>query len=86
MEERKPMTAAAFFGVDTCLIRPERSAGCIAACDILKADGTPVVKKGEKITPAQQKIVTEEKDRLQGLVKGYVQAVLEIGECSCSNG
>ena len=34
MEELKPMTAAEFFNVTTCLVLPERSAGCLPTADV----------------------------------------------------
>ena len=35
----KPMTAAEFFNVTTCLVLPERSAGCLATADVTTGDG-----------------------------------------------
>ncbi len=88
MEQLKPMTAREFFNVDTCLVLPERSAGCLAAADARDADGHALVKAGERITAAQQKalVAAAEAGRLPSLEKGYIRVVLEIGECSCCNG
>ena len=52
MEELKPMTAAAFFNVTTCLVLPERSAGCLTTADVVTADGDLLAKAGERITAA----------------------------------
>lgn len=88
MEELKPMTAAAFFNVSTCLVLPERSAGCLATGDVKTAEGTVLVKAGERITAAQQKaiVAAAEAGTLPCLERGYIRVVLEFGECSCCNG
>ena len=57
MEELKPMTAAAFFNVTTCLVLPERSAGCLTTADVTDGEGRVLVKAGERITAAQQKAI-----------------------------
>ena len=44
MEELKPMTAAAFFNVTTCLVLPERSVGCLPTADVVTAGGDLLVK------------------------------------------
>ena len=88
MEELKPMTAAAFFNVTTCLVLPERSAGCLAAADVADGDGRVLVKAGERITAEQQKaiVAAAEAGELPCLEKGYIRVVLEFSECSCCNG
>ena len=88
MEELKPMTAAEFFNVTTCLVLPERSAGCLPTADVVTADGDLLAKAGERITAAQQKaiVAAAKEGRLPCLEKGYIRVVLEIGECSCCNG
>ncbi len=88
MEELKPMTAAAFFNVTTCLVLPERSAGCLTTADVVTADGRLLVKAGERITAAQQQaiVAAAEAGDLPCLEKGYIRVVLEFGECSCCNG
>lgn len=88
MEELKPLSAAAFFNVTTCLVLPERSAGCLAAGDVKTAEGTVLVKAGERITAAQQKtiVAAAEAGTLPCLERGYIRVVLEFGECSCCNG
>ncbi len=82
------MTAAAFFNVSTCLVLPERSAGCLAAGDVKTAEGTVLVKARERITAAQQKaiVAAAEAGTLPCLERGYIRVVLEFGECSCCNG
>ena len=88
MEELKPMTAAQFFNVTTCLVLPERSAGCLPVADVADAEGRILAKAGERITPAQQKAIEAAAGAgsLPCLEKGYVRVVLEFGECSCCNG
>ena len=88
MEELKPMTAAEFFNVSTCLVLPERSAGCLAAADVADGDGRVLVRAGERITPEQQRAVVAaaQAGNLPCLEKGYVRVVLEFGACSCCNG
>ena len=88
MEELKPMTAAEFFNVTTCLVLPERSAGCIPTANVADDDGRILARAGERITAAQQKEITAAAGagRLPCLEKGYVRVVLEFGECSCCNG
>lgn len=88
MEELKPMTAAAFFNVTTCLVLPERSAGCLTTADVVTADGDLLAKAGERITAAQQKaiVAAAKAGDLPCLEKGYIRVVLEFGECSCCNG
>ena len=88
MEELKPMTAAQFFNVTTCLVLPERSAGCLPVADVANADGRVLARAGERITPAQQQaiVTAAEAGDLPCLEKGYVRVVLEFGECSCCNG
>ena len=88
MEELKPMTAAAFFNVTTCLVLPERSVGCLTTTDVVTADGDLLVKAGERITAEQQKaiVAAAKAGRLPCLEKGYIRVVLEFGECSCCNG
>ena len=88
MEEMKPMTAAQFFNVTTCLVLPERSAGCLAVADVVDGEGRVLVKAGERITAAQQMAILAAADAgdLPCLEKGYIRVVLEIGECSCCNG
>ena len=84
----KPMTAAQFFNVTTCLVLPERSAGCLPVADVADADGRVLARAGERITPAQQQAImtAAEAGDLPCLEKGYVRVVLEFGECSCCNG
>ena len=88
MEELKPMTAAEFFNVSTCLVLPERSAGCISVSDIADADGRVLVKAGERITSEQQRAVAAaaHAGKLPCLERGYIRVVLEFSECSCCNG
>ena len=88
MEELKPMTAAAFFNVTTCLVLPERSAGCLPVADVTDAEGRVLAKAGERITIERQKTITAaaEVGDLPCLEKGYIRVVLECGECSCCNG
>lgn len=88
MEELKPMTAAAFFNVTTCLVLPERSAGCLTTADVTTADGRVLAKAGERITAAQQKaiVAAAQAGELPCLEKGYVRVALEFSECSCCNG
>jgi hypothetical protein len=88
MEEMKPMTAAEFFNVTTCLVLPERSAGCLATADVTTGDGALLVKAGERITPAQQKeiVAAAQAGNLPCLERGYIRVVLEFSECSCCNG
>ena len=88
MEELKPMTAAQFFNVNTCLVLPERSAGCLPTADIVTAGGRVLVKAGERITSEQQRAIVAAVDAedLPCLEKGYIRVVLEISECSCCNG
>ena len=84
----KPMTAAQFFNVTTCLVLPERSAGCLPVADVADGDGRVLARAGERITPAQQKAIATaaEAGDLPCLEKGYIRVVLEFGECSCCNG
>ncbi len=88
MEELKPMTAAEFFNVSTCLVLPERCAGCLAAADVADADGRVLARAGERITAQQQKAIeaAARADGLPCLEKGYIRVVLEFSECSCCNG
>lgn len=88
MEELKPMTAAAFFNVTTCLVLPERSAGCLPMADVATRDGRMLAKAGERITAEQQKaiVAAAEAGDLPCLEKGYIPVVLEFSECSCCNG
>lgn len=88
MEELKPMTAAQFFNVDTCLVLPERSLGCLPAADVADGRGQVLAKAGERITAAQHKAIAAaaEAGDLPCLEKGYIRVVLEFGECSCCNG
>ncbi len=88
MEELKPMTAAAFFNVTTCLVLPERSVGCLPVADVADADGRVLAKAGERITGPQQKAIVAAAGAgsLPSLEKGYIRVVLEFGECSCCNG
>ncbi len=88
MEELKPMTAAEFFNVTTCLVLPERSAGCLAAADVADGDGRVLVKAGERITAQQQSAIVSaaQAGKLPCLERGYVRVVLEFSECSCCNG
>ena len=88
MEELKPMTAAAFFGVTTCLVLPERSAGCLPTADVTDGKGRVLAKAGERITADQQKAIAAAAGAgsLPCLEKGYIRVVLEFGECSCCNG
>ena len=84
----KPMTAARFFNVNTCLVLPERSAGCLTTADVADGQGRVLVKAGERITAEQQKAIAAaaEAGDLPCLEKGYVRVVLEFSECSCCNG
>ena len=84
----KPMTAAEFFNVSTCLVLPERCAGCLTTGDVVTTDGTLLVKAGERITPEQQKAIlaATRAGELPCLEKGYIRVVLEFSECSCCNG
>ncbi len=84
----KPMTAAEFFNVTTCLVLPERSAGCLATADVADRDGRVIVKAGERITSEQQKaiVAAAQAGKLPCLERGYLRVVLEFGECSCCNG
>ena len=88
MDELKPMTAAAFLNVTTCLVLPERSAGCLPTADVVMADGRVLVKAGERITQEQQKAIAAaaQAGDLPCLEKGYIRVVLEFSECSCCNG
>ena len=88
MEELKPMTAAEFFNVNTCLVLPERSVGCIATADVTDGAGQVLVKAGERITAQQQRAIVSaaESGNLPCLERGYIRVVLEFGECSCCNG
>ena len=87
MEELKPMTAAEFFNVDTCLVLPERCAGCLPTADVVAGDGRVLAKAGERITAAQQQaIAAAAAGELPSLERGYIRVVLEIGPCSCCNG
>ena len=88
MEELKPMSAAEFFNVSTCLVLPERSAGCLTTADVVTADGAVLVKAGERITQEQQKaiVAAAQAGSLPCLEKGYIRVVLEFSECSCCNG
>ena len=84
----KPMTAAEFFNVTTCLVLPERCAGCLPMADVARGDGRVLVKAGERITSAQQQaiVTAAQTNDLIGLEKGYIRVVLEFSECSCCNG
>ena len=84
----KPMTAAEFFNVNTCLVLPERSAGCLPTADVATADGRVLARAGERITIEQQRAIAAAADAgdLPCLEKGYVRVVLEFSECSCCNG
>ena len=88
MEELKPMTAAEFFNVSTCLVLPERSAGCLTTGDVTDGSGRVLAKTGERITAEQQKaiVAAAEAGELPCLEKGYIRVVLEFSECSCCNG
>lgn len=88
MEELKPMTAADFFNVTTCLVLPERSAGCLTTADVITGDGTVLVKAGERITQEQQQamVALAAAGSLPCLERGYIRVVLEFSECSCCNG
>ena len=88
MEELKPMTAAAFFNVTSCLVLPERTAGCLTTAEVADADGNRIAQAGERLTMAQQKaiVAAAQAGILPCLEKGYLRVVLEIGECSCCNG
>ena len=88
MEELKPMTAAEFFNVSTCLVLPERSAGCLPTADVADGEGRVLAKAGERITAEQQKAIAAaaEAGSLPCLEKGYIRVVLEFSECSCCNG
>ncbi len=88
MEELKPMTAAAFFNVTTCLVLPERCAGCLAVADVVDGAGRVLAKAGERITTEQQMAILAAADagELPSWENGYIRVVLEIGECSCCNG
>ena len=88
MEELKPMTAAEFFNVSTCLVLPERCAGCLAAADIRDGAGRTLVKAGERISSRQQKTILAavQAGDLPCLEKGYIRVVLEFSQCSCCNG
>jgi len=88
MEELKPMTAAEFFNVSTCLVLPERSAGCLPTADVADGGGRVLAKAGERITDAQQKaiVAAAQAGELPCLEKGYIRVVLEFSECSCCNG
>ena len=88
MEELKPMTAAEFFNVTTCLVLPERSAGCLPTVDVADGSGRVLAKAGERITPAQQKeiVAAAQAGNLPCLERGYIRVVLEFTECSCCNG
>ena len=88
MEEVKPMTAAAFFNVTTCLVLPERSAGCLTTADVTDGEGRVLAKAGERITAAQQQAfaAAAAAGDLPCLEKGYIRVVLEFSECSCCNG
>ena len=81
----KPMTAAEFFNVTTCLVLPERCAGCLPVAD---GSGRVLAKAGERITAEQQKaiVAAAQAGDLPGLEKGYIRVVLEFTECSCCNG
>ena len=84
----KPMTAAEFFNVSTCLVLPERSVGCVATADVTDAAGRVLVRAGERIGSEQQKaiVAAARTGELPCLEKGYIRVVLEFGECSCCNG
>lgn len=89
MEELKPMTAAEFFNVTTCLVLPERSVGCLPTADVADADGQVLARAGERITAEQQRaiVAAAQAKRLPCLEKGeYIRVVLEFSECSCCNG
>ena len=88
MEEMKPMTAAEFFNVTTCLVLPERCSGCIATADMADGSGRILAKAGERITAEQQRaiVAAAQAGDLSGLEKGYIRVVLEFSECSCCNG
>jgi len=82
------MSAAEFFNVSTCLVLPERCAGCLAAADVATAAGDLLAQAGERITAEQQKaiVAAAQAGDLPGLEKGYIRVVLEFTECSCCNG
>ena len=84
----KPMTAAEFFSVTTCLVLPERCLGCLAAADVKDGNGRLLVKAGERISPEQHKAIetAARAGELPCLEKGYVRVVLEFSPCSCCNG
>ena len=84
----KPMAAAQFFNVDTCLVLPERSAGCLPVSDMRDGDGRVLAKAMERISAEQQKALAAAAaaGALPCLERGYVRVVLEFGECSCCNG
>ena len=84
----KPMTAAEFFNVTTCLVLPERSAGCLPTVDVADGSGRVLAKAGERITAEQQRaiVAAARAGDLPGLEKGYIRVVLEFTECSCCNG
>ena len=84
----KPMTAAEFFNVTTCLVLPERTAGCLPTADVADGDGHMLAKAGERITQEQQKaiVAAAASGALPCLEKGYIRVVLEFSECSCCNG
>ena len=88
MEELKPMTAAQFFNVTTCLVLPERSVGCLPTADVTDGAGRVLARAGERITAEQQRaiVAAAEAGDLPGLEKGYIRVVLEFSECSCCNG
>ena len=88
MEELKPMTAAELFNVTTCLVLPERSAGCLPTADVADGAGRVLAKAGERITGEQQRdiVAAARAGDLPGLEKGYIRVVLEFTECSCCNG
>ena len=84
----KPMTAAAFFNVSTCLVLPERCAGCLPTADVTDGDGLVLARAGERITARQQQAIAAaaQAGTLSCLEKGYIRVALEFGECSCCNG
>lgn len=88
MEELKPMSAAEFFNVSTCLVLPERCAGCLPTSDVATAGGALLAKAGERITARQQQAIAAaaQANDLPCLEKGYIRVALEFTECSCCNG
>ena len=79
----KPMTAAQFFNVTTCLVLPE-----LPTADVTDGAGRVLARAGERITAEQQRaiVAAAEAGDLPGLEKGYIRVVLEFSECNCCNG